>query len=250
MSDPALPPLNGFLVVNKPRGPSSASVTNHLKWMLKQQGYPKNIKIGHGGTLDPLAEGVLPVGIGKATKQLQQLLDGPKTYLFTVKFGTQTTTGDAEGEVTGTVAVPCLTIAAIRRASAAFVGCISQSPPPFSALKINGLRAYKLAREGHEIVLPPRQITIHAIECIDYNERETEATFSATVGKGTYIRTLAEDISKSLETLGYVTLLRRTQHGPFTLESAITPEILDNAIKTGQIAAHILPLLAVPPAGK
>lgn len=240
-----LPPLNGFLVVNKPVGPSSAAVTNHLKWMLKQAGYPKNIKIGHGGTLDPLADGLLPVGVGAATKQLQRLLDGPKTYRFTIRWGTQTTTGDVEGEPIATSAHRPET-QQITQILPKFTGTLTQTPPAYSALKVGGQRAYQLARAGQTVTLQPRAITIDAITLIENNSES--CTIDATVGKGTYIRVLAEDIAQALGTVGHVTRLIRTAHGPFTLTQAHTPETLDNAIVSGQISAYILPLLAVPPA--
>lgn len=241
-----LMPLNGFFIVHKPLGPSSASVSNHLKWSLKQAGYPKGIKIGHGGTLDPLASGVLPIGVGKATKHLQALLDGPKTYTFTVQFGTATTTGDTAGTVTSTSPNrPSPT--QIEQSLAQFRGLITQIPPAFSALKVGGKRAYELARAGQAVQLAPRQVTIHSLEIID--STPNSATFKAAVSKGTYIRTLAEDIAQAVDTVGHTTILTRTQHGPFTLEQAVLPEILDNALKSGDITAYLHPLDASPAPG-
>lgn len=236
-------PLNGFFIVHKPLGPSSAAVSNHLKWSLKQAGYPKNIKIGHGGTLDPLASGVLPIGVGKATKHLQALLDGPKTYTFTLRFGSSTTTGDTAGTVTATTdTIP--SPPEIEHSLHQFRGVITQVPPVFSALKIGGKRAYALARQGQTVELAPRQVTIYSIEIIEINPGS--ATFRAEVSKGTYIRTLAEDIAKSVNSLGHTTLLRRDRHGPFTLEQAVAPETLDNALKSGDISAYLHPLDASP----
>jgi tRNA pseudouridine55 synthase len=240
-----LPPLNGFLLVNKPAGPSSAGVSNHLKWMLKQAGYPKTIKIGHGGTLDPLADGLLPIGIGRATKQLQQLLDGPKTYTFTLRFGTQTTTDDTAGEVTATSSV-LPTNQQILTALQRFTGAIQQTPSAFSALKINGRRAYQLARNGETPQMPTREITIYNISLDGFDG--ADATFTASVSKGTYIRTLGRDLAVALGSVGHITRLSRIAHGPFTLENAQSPETLDNAIVSGQITTYLLPPLAVPPA--
>ncbi|RYE60689.1 MAG: tRNA pseudouridine(55) synthase TruB, partial [Hyphomicrobiales bacterium] len=155
--------VHGFYVVYKPVGPSSAGITNRLKWLLKKQcGQPKGVKIGHGGTLDPLADGILPIGVGKATKQLQALLEGPKTYTFTLQFGTQTTTDDAEGEATATSDVRP-TEAQLTAVLPQFTGPILQTPPAFSALKINGERAYKLARAGEVVEMQPRPVTIHSL---------------------------------------------------------------------------------------
>lgn len=242
---PALPPLNGFMLVHKPAGPSSAAISNHIKWMLKQQGYPKGIKIGHGGTLDPFATGLLPIGIGKATKQLQQLLDGPKTYTFTLQFGTQTDTGDLTGvPVATSPARP--TEAELCAILPQLTGPILQTPPAFSALKVNGQRAYTLARAGETVALAPREITIYELKMIEYHT--DYAVFSAAVSKGTYIRTLGEDIAKAAGTVGHLTTLCRTQHGPFQLVDAFLPEDVDNAIVSGHIATHLFPLLAELPA--
>lgn len=238
-------PLTGFYLVNKPEGPSSAGVVGRLKWLLKQSGQPKNIKIGHGGTLDPLASGLLPIGVGKGTKALQALLEGPKTYAFTVQWGTQTTTDDREGEPTTTSEIRP-TEAQIRAILPQFTGEITQTPPVFSALKVGGQRAYKLAREGQQVALAPRQITIYSLEILEINPQS--ATFTANVSKGTYIRVLGRDIALALGTVGHITMLQRTVHGPFTLEQAVSLEFLDKALQSGDIATYLLPL-DVPPAG-
>lgn len=242
---PTLPPLNGFYIVEKPTGPSSAAVTNRLKWLLKQLGYPKGIKIGHGGTLDPLADGLLPIGVGRATKQLQSLLEGPKTYTFTLTFGTQTTTDDAEGEPTVT-SPHRPTEAELLAVLPQFTGEITQTPPTFSALKINGQRAYKLARAGEDVTMTPRQVTIHSLKLLHYSPQQS--LLEAAVSKGTYIRTLARDLATALGTVGHVTTLTRTVHGPFTLAQAIPYQTLDKALQSGDMHTYLLPLLAVPPA--
>ena len=247
-------PLNGFYLVEKPVGPSSAAVVGRLKWLLKQGGQPKNIKIGHGGTLDPLANGLLPIGVGKCTKQLQALLEGPKTYTFTLAFGTQTTTDDAEGEPVATSeARPTETdlLAILPN----FTGPILQAPPSFSALKINGQRAYKLARAGEEVVMEPRPVTIHSLEILECHPLTSSnpqilksCLLAARVSKGTYIRSLARDIATALGTLGHTTTLTRTAHGPFTQNQAVTFETLDKALQQGDMHLYLLPPLDVSPA--
>ncbi len=244
--------VHGFYVVHKPVGPTSAAVTNRIKWLLKQTGQPKGIKVGHGGTLDPLADGLLPIGVGRATKQLQTLLDGPKTYTFTLQFGTQTTTADAEGEPIATSAQrPTQT--ELEAILPRFTGLIEQTPPAYSALKIEGQRAYKLARAGAEVVMQPRPITIHSLsikECHPLTSSHPETLrsclLSATVSKGTYIRTLAEDIALALGTLGHTITLTRTQHGPFTSEQAVSYETLDKALQSGDTHTYLLPLAELP----
>lgn len=238
--------LNGFFIVNKPQGPSSAAISNRIKWLLKQAGYPKNIKIGHGGTLDPLATGVLPIGVGRATKQLQALLDGPKTYTFTATFGAATTSGDLAGETTETSLVRP-NRPQIEAILSQFTGPITQIPPAFSALKVGGQRAYALARQGQTVELQPRAVTIHSLELLETTPES--ATFRAAVSKGTYIRTLAEDIAKALGTVAHTTMLCRVQHGPFALTQAVDAETLDTALKSGHITAYLHPLDASPAAG-
>lgn len=242
--------LHGFLLINKPVGPSSAAVVGRLKWLLTQAGIPKKgpgrLVIGHGGTLDPLASGLLPIGLGKGTKQLQGLLEGPKTYQFTLQFGTQTSTGDAEGQAIATSANRP-TLSQIEAVLPQFTGQISQTPPAYSALKVGGQRAYSLARKGEDVALQPRPITIYSIQVIDFNGEN--CTLEANVSKGTYIRTLAEDIAKTAQTVGHTTHLHRTQHGPFTLNQALPFEKLDKLLQTSDITPHILPLLPVPAAG-
>jgi tRNA pseudouridine55 synthase len=236
-------PLHGFINLHKPVGPSSAQVLGRLKWLLKQAGHPKSLKVGHGGTLDPLASGVLPVGLGRATKQLQTLLDGPKTYEFTITFGTATTTGDAAGTVTAHSPVRP-THASCQAILPQFTGPIVQVPPVFSALKVGGQPAYARARQGQTVQLAPRTVTIYSLELLGFSPEN--ANLRASVSKGTYIRTLAEDLALALGTYGHVTALCRTQHGPFTLATAQMLETLDNAIRSGHITQHLQPLDAPP----
>ena len=238
--------VHGFYLVHKPVGPSSAGISNRFKWLLKKHcDQPKGIKIGHGGTLDPLADGLLPIGVGRATKQLQALLEGPKTYTFTLTFGTQTTTDDAEGEAVATSAIRP-TQDALITILPRFTGPIQQTPPAYSALKINGERAYKLARAGEDVTMTARPITIHTLNLLAWNDES--CLLEAAVSKGTYIRSLARDLALALNTVGHVTTLTRTQHGPFRLEDAIPHQILDKALESGDTHTYLLPLLAVPPA--
>jgi tRNA pseudouridine55 synthase len=216
---------NGWLNIYKPRGISSAGVVGKIKKTI----YPS--KIGHAGTLDVEAEGVLPIGIGEATKLMRVLVDSKKKYLFTVKFGAKTDTGDSSGKIIDTTAhIPshqeCLDICG------QFIGNITQIPPAFSAIKVSGVRSYNLARKKNELVkLPERNIKIYNLECIDANYGNATATYIAECSKGTYIRTLAEDISLSLQSLGFVIELRRIQVGKFNQEhSLILPTVVNREL--------------------
>lgn len=209
--------LNGWLVVDKPVGPSSAAVVGKLKWALRQGGYAK-VKIGHGGTLDPLASGVLPIALGEATKLSGYLLNGPKAYRFTVRFGIATSTDDAEGDTVATSPVrPDAT--AIQAALPAFTGPIRQRPPAFSALKVDGTRAYARARAGESVELAPRDLVIHSLALVAADAES--ATLEVHCSKGTYVRSLARDLALALGSVGHVTMLRRIAAGPFTLAQAI-----------------------------
>ena len=236
--------LHGWLVVDKPVGPTSAQVVGKLKWALRQGGHGK-VKIGHGGTLDPLASGVLPIALGEATKLSGYLLNGPKSYRFTVAFGAATSTDDAEGEVVATSeARPGE--AAILAAIPAFTGPIRQRPPAYSALKVDGERAYARARAGEEVVLKTRAVTVFSLSLAQAAEAGAleEATLSAHVSKGTYIRSLARDIALALGTVGHVTYLRRTKAGPFGLSQAISLDNLSEAAKARTLEHILLPLRA------
>jgi tRNA pseudouridine55 synthase len=216
--------LHGWLVVDKALGPTSAQVVGKLKWALRQGGHGKP-KIGHGGTLDPLASGVLPIALGEATKLTGALLNGPKAYRFTVQWGRSTTTDDAEGETVATSPVrpqPADVAAILPH----FTGPISQRPPAYSALKVDGRRAYALARAGESVELAPRDLVIHSLELV--GATPDSATLDVHCSKGTYVRSLARDIAQALGTVGHVTALRRTRAGPFTLEQALS---LDNCLE-------------------
>lgn len=206
-------PIHGWLIINKPQGPSSAQVVGKVKYLLKP------LKIGHGGTLDPLATGVLPLALGEATKTVGFMLDGDKSYQFTLQFGSTTTTDDSAGEPTATTdARP--TEAQLKAVLPQFTGSISQMPPPVSALKVGGERAYALVRKGETPKLAARPVTVHRLNLLAYDGQE--ARFEADVSKGTYIRSLARDIAAAVGSLGHVSRLHRTKHGPFSIQQAIT----------------------------
>ena len=236
--------MHGWIIIDKPVGPGSTQIVSAVKRALRLGGYPK-LKVGHGGTLDPLASGVLPVAIGEATKLAGRMLDSDKIYDFTIRFGEETDTLDAEGKVIATSDVRP-TAADIETILPSFTGPIAQIPPAFSALKINGERAYDLARAGADVVLEPRRIIVHSLNVAHGPGRDPieEITLTAHVSKGTYIRSLARDIAHALGTVGHVTMLRRTKAGPFTLEPAISLDILEEKAKARTLEELLLPLTA------
>lgn len=232
--------LHGWLILNKPYGMGSTQAVSAVKRALREAGLPK-AKVGHGGTLDPLASGVLPIALGEATKLAGRMLDSDKCYNFAITFGAQTDTLDTEGTVIATSDVrptPAQVAAVLPR----FTGPIEQVPPVYSALKIDGQRAYDLARAGQEVEMKTRRVTIHALTLVESDA--ARAILSATVSKGTYIRSLARDIALALGTVGHVTMLRRTKAGPFTLEQAISLDKLAQAATDRAIAQLMLPLTA------
>ncbi|EFH12251.1 tRNA pseudouridine(55) synthase TruB [Teichococcus cervicalis] len=206
-------PLDGWLIVDKPSGIGSTDVVNKLKRAFNAQ------KVGHGGTLDPLATGVLPIAFGAATKMVPYVMDGTKTYRFTLKFGEARDTDDAEGQVIETSdARP--TDEQIRAALPAFIGDIMQVPPIFSAIKINGARAYDLARDGQIPEMAPRPARVDKFELESRPDADT-AVFTVQSGKGVYMRSLARDIARAAGTVGHIAVLRRMRVGPFLEENAI-----------------------------
>ena len=237
--------MHGWLVIDKPVGIGSTQVVSAVKRAMRTAGVPK-VKVGHGGTLDPLASGVLPIALGEATKLAGRMLDSDKIYAFTLAFGTQTSTLDTEGEVVASSDVRP-TAAAIDAVLPRFTGAIAQVPPAYSALKVDGQRAYDLARAGEEVVLASRDITIHRLTRDGDTAPDTrlsEATLVAHVSKGTYIRSLARDIALALDTVGHVTRLHRVKAGPFALRQAITLDKLDAAAKASALEPLLLPLRA------
>ena len=263
--------MHGWIVIDKPVGPGSTQVVAAVKRALRDGGYQK-AKVGHGGTLDPLASGVLPVALGEATKLAGRMLDADKVYLFTIRFGDETETLDAEGEVVARSEVRP-TMVEIEAVLARFTGEIEQVPPAYSALKVGGKRAYALARAGEEVAMKSRRVTVHSltvraepVEALSFSsagkvqdspstgsgravggtsvQSVHEVTLTARVSKGTYIRSLARDIARAMETVGHVTMLRRLKAGPFGLESAISLDKLAELAKARSLEQALLPLTA------
>ena len=211
--------VNGWVVLDKPAFTTSTSAVSRLKFLMNAK------KAGHAGTLDPLATGILPIAFGEATKTVPFVQDGEKAYRFTIAWGAETNSDDAEGEVTAT---------SEQRPSAQqveallphFIGEITQIPPAYSAIKIGGERAYDLARSGVVLDMPPRQVTIHALRLVAADD--DTATLEAECGKGTYVRAIARDLGRALGCYGHVIALRRTRVGPFFERDAVTFEALES----------------------
>jgi tRNA pseudouridine55 synthase len=244
--------VNGWIIIDKPVGPGSTQIVAAVKRALRDGAYPK-VKVGHGGTLDPLASGVLPVALGEATKLSGRMLDADKIYEFTIAFGAETDTLDGEGAVVATSnARP--TLADVEALLPRFTGEIEQVPPAYSALKVDGKRAYHLARAGEAIEMKSRLVRIYSLavrpepaEPTAHRENDGNLgriTLVATVSKGTYIRSLARDIARSLGSVGHVAVLRRSRAGPFTLDSAISLDKLAELAKARQLEQALLPLTA------
>lgn len=227
--------MHGWIIIDKPKGMTSTRAVAIVKRLFKAK------KAGHGGTLDPLASGVLPIALGEATKTLSHILEGPKAYRFQVKWGEARSTEDCEGEVTAT-STHLPTRADIEEVLPQFRGCISQIPPAYSAIHVKGQRAYTLARQGEVFELPPRWVTITSLTLVDA-ERES-ATFEVTCSKGTYVRSLARDIALKLGTCGHLIGLRRLLATPFHERDAI---MLDSLYEMGHkegLLGCLLPLRA------
>jgi tRNA pseudouridine55 synthase len=231
--------LHGWIILDKRVGLGSTTAVSAVKRILREAGEPKT-KVGHGGTLDPLASGVLPIALGEATKLCGRMLDATKAYEFTIRFGEETDTLDAEGKVVATSDVRP-TLEQVEAVLPRFTGAIDQVPPAYSALKIGGKAAYARARAGEDVELKPRRVTVHHLSIRRGND---EVTLCATVSKGTYIRSLARDIARALGTVGHVSYLRRTRAGPFGLEQAISLDFLEEAAKARQLTRAVLPLEA------
>ena len=233
--------MHGWIILDKPVGLGSTQAVSAVKRALRTGEYPKR-KVGHGGTLDPLASGVLPIAVGEATKLAGRMLDSDKVYDFTLTFGAQTDTLDGEGEVIAT-SDHRPTLAEVEAVLARFTGPIDQVPPAYSALKVDGKRAYDLARAGEEVELATRAVTIYSLTVARADEGPLNAvTLIAHVSKGTYIRSLARDIAQALGTVGHVTMLHRVKAGPFGLEQAISLDKLDEMAKARDLEAVCLPI--------
>jgi tRNA pseudouridine55 synthase len=214
--------ISGWLAVDKPLEITSSTVVNQVRRLLDAA------KAGHGGTLDPLATGVLPIAFGEATKTVAYVMDGSKSYRVTLQFGEARSTDDAEGEVIET-SDHRPTHEEIEAILPEFIGEIQQVPPKFSAIKVNGKRAYDLARRDEDVVLKPRPILIKDLRLVDLPDRD-HAVFDVISGKGAYMRSLARDIALRLGTVGHIAALRRTSAGPFSEDNAIgLQDLLDMA---------------------
>jgi tRNA pseudouridine55 synthase len=215
--------MDGILLIDKPAGISSFGVVAKVRGIIKAE-TGKKIKIGHTGTLDPQAEGLMILVLGKYTKRASEFSKLDKTYKVELTLGKVSSTGDREGEITQK-STQQPTLAEIHEALDTFIGEIMQTPPAFSAIKVGGQRAYKLARAGKEVTLQPRPVRIHSIEGVKYNY--PKSSFTARVGSGTYIRSLAEDIGTALGTGAYMSNLRRTKVGKFLVGEATAALNLD-----------------------
>ena len=238
---------HGWIILDKPLGLGSTQAVAAVKRNLREAGLGK-VKVGHGGTLDPLATGVLPIALGEATKLAGRMLDASKTYAFTIAFGAETDTLDLEGQVIGTSDVRP-NLAEIEAVLPRFTGIISQIPPAYSALRVDGQRAYDLARAGEMVELAAREVVIHSLTAVRVEGLKTnvsldEITLSAHVSKGTYIRSLARDIALALGTRGHVTMLRRLSAGPFAEIQAISLDKLNAVGKGAALENVLLPLEA------
>jgi len=229
--------VDGWLVLDKPIGMTSTHAVSIVKRAFSAK------KAGHAGTLDPLASGILPIALGEATKTVPFIMDGRKTYRFTVRWGIETDTDDSEGRAVATSeARP--DAAAIRAALPAFTGTIMQTPPKYSAVKIAGERAYDLARAGEEVVIEPRQVEIARLDLVEMPDAD-HAAFEAECGKGTYVRAIARDLGRMLGTLGHVVALRRTAVGPFVEAAAAGVEHLpDPEAPAPDAPSRLLPVSA------
>jgi tRNA pseudouridine55 synthase len=229
--------VHGWLVLDKPAGMTSTQAVGIVRRLYDAR------KAGHAGTLDPLATGVLPIALGEATKTVPYAVDGTKHYRFTVRWGAATDTDDAEGEIVATSeARPSR--GAIEELLPRFTGEILQRPPAFSAIKVDGARAYDLAREGEVVELEARPVHIEALTLIDVPAADT-GVFEARCGKGTYIRALARDMGEVLSCLGHLIALRRTRVGPFDEAQAVSPATLEATVTDGGEEALLRLLLPV-----
>jgi tRNA pseudouridine55 synthase len=225
-------PLDGWLIIDKPAGMTSTDVVNRVKRIFDAQ------KAGHGGTLDPLATGLLPVAFGAATKTVPYVMDGTKLYRFTLKFGEARDSDDADGQVTETSDLRPEN-AAIEAALPEFRGDIMQIPPVFSAIKVAGERAYDMAREGRPPILEPRPARVDRFDLVERPDADT-AVFEVASGKGVYMRSLARDLARACGTVGHIAALRRLRVGPFLEEHAIPLDKLRDKDDTAPASPDLL----------
>ena len=227
-------PIHGWLCLDKPQGMTSTEAVNRVRRITRAR------KVGHGGTLDPLATGVLPLALGEATKTVAYVMDGRKHYRFTARLGESRATDDAEGAVLATSAVRP-TSAEIAAALPRFVGRIEQVPPRFAAVKVDGERAYDLARRGAAVELAPRPVQVDRFDLVERPDPD-HVTFEVGCGRGTYVRALVRDLGEALGCLGHVVALRRLRVGPFGAEQAISLSALEQLVADDALPQALLPV--------
>lgn len=220
-------PLNGWLVLDKPVGISSTGLLNQIKKLI--QANQNHIKVGHAGTLDPEASGILLVALGEATKTVEYAMGARKIYDFTLTWGEDRSTDDSEGEVIATSDIRAGE-EEVRNITREFVGKINQIPPKFSAIRVQGKRAYNISRQGGDVELGPREVMCYSADLIMHSQSESQ--FLIECGKGFYIRSFARDIAHALGTCAYVSVLKRTRSGQFGLEDAISLDCLKEVVYT------------------
>jgi tRNA pseudouridine55 synthase len=227
--------MDGVLVIDKPKGPTSFDVVRQVRGLLKVK------KVGHTGTLDPMATGVLPLCLGEATKVAGFITEGDKAYEAVVRLGAETDTQDAEGRVVAEAPVPPLTGALLEEVLARFRGTFEQVPPMYSAVKVGGKRLYELARAGEEVERASRQVTVYELVLRDFNA--TRLHLSVRCSKGFFVRTLAYDLGRALGCGAHLEALRRTQSGPFTLAQALPLAELPALLEVPEtLSRRLLPL--------
>lgn len=226
--------MDGILIIDKPTGITSHDVVSQVRRILDEG------RIGHAGTLDPMATGVLVLGVGKGTRLLEYLTGQQKRYRGTIRLGVTTTTYDTEGEIVEQIEGPWPARSAVEDALTHFRGDIEQYPPAYSAIKQDGEPLYAKARRGEEVNVEPRAVTIHSLILLEYEP--PALVVDVTCSKGTYVRSLAHDIGQALEVGGHLTDLRRLSSGSFTLDDAITLDALSNAAAEGRAEQFLLPL--------
>ena len=224
--------VDGWVCLDKPFEMGSTEAVSRIRRLFNAQ------KAGHAGTLDPLASGILPIALGEATKTVPMMMEAQKVYRFTVNWGVSTDSVDREGEIIGRSAVRP-TVDQVKVALPAFVGEIDQTPPRFSAIKVDGARAYDLARDGVEFELQARRVTIHSAEVTDAPDAD-HVELTIRTGKGVYVRSLARDLAAALGAEGHVSALRREQVGPFSTQNAVTLDSLEEMVHRGAASEGLL----------
>lgn len=228
--------VDGWIIIDKDSGMTSADVVRRVKRILHPQ------KIGHAGTLDPLATGILPLALGEATKTVSYITDAIKEYEFTIRWGEERTTDDSEGDIVKTSNLRPGEKEIIKELPG-FIGEIEQIPPQFSALKVDGQRAYKLARAGKRVELKPRLVKIDTFEPISGQNDKDHASFHVICGKGTYIRALARDLGRKLQCFGHITAIRRTVVGPYSQSRAFSLAKLDDLSHSARVLEALIPVM-------